>query len=83
MDGVGVGEDVMGSLPVGVLVGTAEARHPERGCVGEATAEVGGSGPRSDRRLQPSHDLNCIVAEEQMGKRRMIRPAPRTTTDRE
>jgi hypothetical protein len=80
VDGVGVGEDVMGCLPVGVLVGTAEARHPERRRVGEGAAEVGRRGARSDRRLQCSHDRGRIVAEEQMGERRMIRPAPATTT---
>jgi hypothetical protein len=72
VDGVGVGEDVMGRLPVGVLVGTAEARHPERRRVGEGAAEVGGRGSRPDRRLQRGHDRNRIVAEEQMGERRMI-----------
>ena len=30
VDRVGVGEDVVRRLPVGVLVGIAEARHPER-----------------------------------------------------
>jgi hypothetical protein len=80
VDRVGVGEDVMGCLPVGVLVGTAEARHPERRRVGEGAAEIGGRGSRSDRRLQRSHDRACIAAEEQMGESRMIRPAPPTAT---
>ena len=62
----------MGGLPVGVLVGTAEARHPERRRIGEGAAEVGGRGSRPDRRLQRGHDRNRIVAEEQMGERRMI-----------
>jgi hypothetical protein len=48
VDGVGIGEDVMGRLPVGVLVGSAEARHPERRRVGERATEIGGSGSRSD-----------------------------------
>ena len=80
MDGVGIGEDVMGRLPVGVLVGAAEARHPERRRVGEGAAEVGGRGPGSDRRLERIHDRNRIVAEEHMGERRMIRPAAPAST---
>jgi hypothetical protein len=69
----------MGCLPVGVLVGTAEARHPERRRVGEGAAEVGRRGSRSDRRLKCSYDRDCIVAEEKVGERRMIRPALPTT----
>ncbi len=80
MDGVGIGEDVMGRLPVGVLVGTAEARHPERRRIGEGAAKIGGSGPRSDRRLERVHDRDRVVAEERIRERRVIRPAPAATS---
>ena len=62
----------MGCLPVGVLVGIAEARHPERRGVGEGAAEIGGSSARSDRRLERGHDRDRIVAEELMRERRVV-----------
>ena len=37
---VGVGEDVVRRLPVGVLVGVAEARHPKRRPVSERSAKI-------------------------------------------
>jgi hypothetical protein len=71
-DGVGIAEDVMGCLPVGMLIGTAEPRHPERRRTGEGAAEIAGSGSRSDRRLERGHDRARIVAEEQIGERHMV-----------
>ena len=68
VNGVSIGEDVVGRLPVGVLVGAAEARHPERRRIGERAAEVGGRGPGSDRRLDGVHDRGRIVAEERLGR---------------
>ena len=35
VDGVGVGEDVVGGFPVGVLVGVAEPRDTKRGRIGQ------------------------------------------------
>ena len=83
MNGVGIGEDVVGRLPVGVLVGAAEASHPERRRVGKGAAKVAGSGPGSDCRLESIHDRNRVVAEERAGERRMIRPAAPASTGRE
>ena len=37
---VRVGEDVVGGLPIGVLVGIAKARHSERRAVGKRSSEV-------------------------------------------
>ena len=37
---IGVGEDVVRRLPVGVFVGVAESRHPERRAVSKRSAEV-------------------------------------------
>ena len=39
---VGVGEDVVRRLPVGVLIGIAEARHPKRRRVSERAPKVHG-----------------------------------------
>ena len=40
---VRVGEDVVGGLPIGVLVGIAKARHSERRAVGKRSSEVRGA----------------------------------------
>jgi hypothetical protein len=58
---VGVDEDVVRRLPVGVLVGIAEARYPERRPVSERSAKVGRSGACSDRRLERVNDPLRIV----------------------
>ena len=55
-------------LPVGVLVGIAEPRHPERRRISERAAEVGRSGPCADRRLEGVHDRGRIVAEQRLGR---------------
>ena len=80
---VGVGEDVVRRLPVGVLVGVAEARHPERRPVSERSAKISGSGAGSDRRLDRFGDPDRIVAKQLPSKRRMIRPAMRAVACRE
>ena len=54
VNGVSIGEDVVGRLPVGVLVGTAEACHPKRRRIGEGAAEVGRSGPARTAALMAS-----------------------------
>ena len=71
--GVSVGEGVVSRLPVGVLIGVAEARHPKRGRVSEAP-EVGGSRAGADRRLERVNNLGRIVTEQLSGERRMIGP---------
>jgi hypothetical protein len=45
VDGVREGENVMGGLPIRVLVGGAKARYPNACRIGERSAEIGGSGP--------------------------------------
>src|ERR1700746_15148 len=45
LDGIRVGEDVVGGFPVRMLVGGAETRHPERRRISERSPEVGGRGP--------------------------------------
>ena len=54
VDGVRIGEDVVGSFPVGMLVGGAEARHPQRRRIGERAAEIGGRGAGLRRGLERS-----------------------------
>ena len=75
MHRVGVGEDVVRRLPVGVLVGIAETRHPERRPVGERSAEIDRSSAGSDRRLERVNDPGRIVTEQFSGERRVVRPA--------
>ena len=75
VDRVGVGEDVVRRLPVGVLVGIAEARHPERRRVSERSAKVSRSGACADRRLERVNDPGRIVTEQLSGERRVVRPA--------
>src|SRR3954451_6476472 len=48
VDRVGVSKNVVGRLPVGMLVGTAEPGYSERSRIGQRTAEVHGSRPRPD-----------------------------------
>ena len=74
MYGVSVGEGVVSRLPVGVLIGVAEARHPKRGRVSERAPEVGGSRAGADRRLERVNNLGRIVTEQLSGERRMIGP---------
>jgi hypothetical protein len=57
MYGVGVSEDVVRRLPIGVLVGIAEVSHAECGGISERTAEVGRSG--SPARTARSTSSSC------------------------
>ena len=59
---VGVGENVVRRLPVGVLVGVAELSQPERRPISERPAKICGSGAVSDGRLDRFSDPNWIVA---------------------
>jgi hypothetical protein len=72
--GVGVGEGVVSRLPVRVLIGVAEARHPKGRRVSERAPEVGRSCAGADRRLQRVNYPDRIVTEQLVGKRRMIGP---------
>ena len=56
MNGIGIGENVVGGLPVRVLVGAAEVSHPERSRVDKGTAKVARSGPGSYCRFESIHD---------------------------
>lgn len=61
---VRVGEDVVGGLPIGVLVGIAKARHSERRAVGKRSSEVRRSGACEDCRLKSVNDIRRIIAEQ-------------------
>jgi hypothetical protein len=61
---VGEGEDVVGGLPIGVLVGIAKARHSERRAVGKRSSEVRRSGACEDCRLKSINDIRRIIAEQ-------------------
>ena len=74
VDGVCVGEDVVGGFPVRMLVGGAETRHPERRRISECSTEVGGRGPVPRCRCERIDDRGRIVGEKALGQRRVIRP---------
>ena len=80
MQRIGIGEDVMRSLPVGMLIGGAETRHPERRRIGECLAEVGWGSPGARRGLQRIDDCGRFVGEKRFGENRMIRPAAGNAT---
>jgi hypothetical protein len=65
-------ENVVGRLPVGVLVGGPEPRQPERRRIGEGTGEVGRSSARPDRRLKGIHDGHGVIPEKRPSERRVI-----------
>ena len=67
MDGIGIGEDVVGRLPIGMLVGGPEACQPERRRIGEGTAEIGNSSARPDR----SPRIDAMILPHDANLRRM------------
>ena len=71
LKGVGVSEDVVRGLPIGVLVGIAKARHSERRAVSKRSAEVRRSSACEDCRLESLNDIRRIIAEQLSGERRM------------
>ena len=72
MDGIGIGEDVMGRLPISVLVGAPEACQQERGRIGEGTTKVGSRSARRDGRLERIQDRPRVIAEERLSERHVI-----------
>ena len=72
MDGIGVSENVVGRLPIGVLVGGPEACQPQRRGVGEGTAKVASNSARPDRRLKSIHNGHRVIAEKRPSKCRVI-----------
>src|SRR5215471_1337881 len=75
VDCVGVGEDVVRRLPVGMFVGIAKACHSECRPVSEGSAEVSSSGSCADRVLECTDVLGWIVAEQFLGECRVVCPA--------
>ena len=77
------GEDVMRRLPVGVLVGIAEARHPERCRVREGLAKVSRGRTGADRLLERVNDPGRIVTEQLLSKCGVARPVTRAASGSE
>ena len=75
VDRVGVGEDVVRGLPVGVFVGIAEARHPERCAVSERSTKISRGGACADRFLKRINDPGRVVPEQRLGECRVVGPA--------
>ena len=74
VDGIRVGEDVVGGFPIRMLVGGAKPRYPERRRISECLTEVGRRGPVPSRNCERIDDHDGIVAEKAPGQRRVIRP---------
>jgi hypothetical protein len=67
VNGVRVSEDVMGRFPIGMLVGGAKARYPERRRIGECSTKVSRRGPIACCRGERINDFGRIVAEKAIG----------------
>jgi hypothetical protein len=67
VESVRVGEDVMGGLPVRVLVGSPKARYPQRRRVSKRSAEIGGRGPLACGSGERIDYFGGIVAEKPIG----------------
>ena len=83
MYGVGVSEDVVRALPIGMFVGIAEARHPERCRVREGLAKVSRSGTGADRHLERVNDPGRIVTEQLLSKCGVAGPVTRAASGSE
>ena len=68
MDGICIGEDVVGGFPIGMLVGSAKARDPQRCRTGECLTEVGSSSAVPRRGAERSDDRDRIVGEKALGQ---------------
>jgi len=66
-----------------MLVGIAEASHPERCAISERLGKVNGSGAGSDRRLECVNDPGRIMMEQLTSERRVVRPAVRVLASSE
>ena len=73
----------MRRLPVGVLVGIAEARHPERCRVREGLAKVSRGRTGADRLLERVNDPGRIVTEQLLSKCGVARPVTRAASGSE
>ena len=73
----------MRRLPVGVLVGIAEARHPERCRVREGSAKVSKSGTGADRLVERVNNPDRIVTEQPLSKSGVARPVTRAASGSE
>ena len=68
VDGICISEDVVRGFPIGMLVGGAKARDPERCRIGQCSTEVcwGAAIPR--RGGERIDDRDRIVAEKTLGQ---------------
>jgi hypothetical protein len=69
---VGVGEDVVRSLPVAVFVRIAEARDPEGRAVSQRSAKFGRSGASEDCCLESVNDIPRIIAEQLLAESSVV-----------
>jgi len=67
VNGVCIGEDVVSSLPVGVLIGGAEARNPECCRIGKRPTEIAGRGPSLRCGFERIDDRTGIVGKQALG----------------
>src|SRR5262249_38350421 len=72
VNGIGISEDVVGGFPVGMFVGGAETRHPERCCIGKRATDVVGRGPSASRGCERVNDRDWIVSKKPLGQQRVF-----------
>ena len=70
--GVRIGEHMMGSFPIRVLVGSAEARDPESRRIGECFTEIGRRGAITRCHRERIDNFDWIVTEKAIGKRDVV-----------
>ena len=68
VNGIAVGEDVMRCLPVGVLVGRPELRHPARRRIRQRARQIHRRGSSPHSRLEGLQDCVGVVAKEGLGQ---------------
>src|SRR5215472_6342749 len=83
VESVRVGEDVMGGLPVRVLVGSPKARYPKRRRISKRSTEIGGRGPLACGSSERIDYFSGIVAEKRVGQSNVIRPIADLVAGRE
>ena len=72
MNGIAVAEDVMGRLPVGVLVGRPELRHPACCRIRQGARQVDRRGSSPDGGLEGLQDRVGLIAQKSLGQHGML-----------
>lgn len=83
VEGVGVGEDVVGRLPIRMLICGSKTCHAERRRIGKCFAKVGRRSPGPRSAFQLINDTGRFFRQKPVGQIRMVRPPARAAADRD